>query len=159
MMESSRQVESIHQGRIIAQYREARHWTQQRLAEELGVDLRTVQRMEQRPMIKNVERRKLLIRLLGIPAALLALEGELEASTHTDFLLNADPMSFLEDEVVTRWEVYHIGGTLRAVRSLDRWMQEVTSFVRSAQGTGWQKRALAVLAMSYQLQGDRKSVV
>lgn len=153
-MESSRQAESTHQGRIIAQYREARHWTQQRLAEELGVDLRTVQRMEQRPMIKNVERRKLLIRLLGIPAALMALEGELQTSHHTDFLLNADPMSFFEDEVVTRWEVYHIGGTSRAARSLDRWMNEVTSFARSAQGTGWQRRAQAVLAMSYQLQGN-----
>lgn len=153
-MESSLQAENIHQGRIIAQYREAMHWTQQRLAEELGIDLCTVQRMEQRPMIKNVERRKLLIRLLGIPAALMALEGELEASTHINFLLNADPMSFFEDEIVTRWEVYHIGGTSRASRSLDRWMQEVTSFARSTQGTGWQRRAQAVLAMSYQLQGN-----
>jgi transcriptional regulator with XRE-family HTH domain len=154
MMESSIKAESIHQGRIIAQYREARHWTQQRLAEELGVDLRTVQRMEQRPMIKNVERRKLLIRLLGIPAALMAVEGELQTSIHTDFLLNADPMSFFEDEVVTHWEVYHIGGTSRAARSLDRWMYEVTSFANSARGTGWHRRAQAVLAMSYQLQGN-----
>lgn len=155
-MESSIGAESIHQGRIIAQYREARHWTQQRLAEELGVDLRTVQRMEQRPMIKNVERSKLLIRLLGIPAALMAVESELRTSFHTDFLLNADPMSFFEDEVVTRWEVYHIAGTSRAARSFERWMQEITSFARSTQGTAWQKRAQAVLAMSYQLQGNIK---
>ena len=153
-MESSIRAESIHQGRVIAQYREARHWAQQRLAEELGVDLRTVQRMEQRPMIKNVERRKLLISLLGIPAALMAIESELPSSLHSDFLLNTDPMSFFEDEVVTHWEVYHIAGTARAARGLDRWMQEVTSFARFAQGTGWQKRAQAVLAMSYQLQGN-----
>src|SRR5712692_2229608 len=154
MMESSIRVESIHQGQIIAQYREARHWTQQRLADELGVDLRTVQRMEQRPMIKNVERRKLLIRLLGIPAVLMALEGKLPASLHTDLVLNDDPMSFFEDEVVKRWEVYHIAGTSRAARSLDRWMHEVSNFAGSAQGTGWHGRAQAVLAMSYQLQGN-----
>jgi tetratricopeptide (TPR) repeat protein len=145
---------NVHQGQIIAQYREAMHWTQQRLADELSVDLRTVQRMEQRPMIKNVERRKLLVRLLGIPAVLMALEGELQASIQTNFLLNDDPMSFFEDEVVTRWEVYHIGGTSRAVRSLDRWMHEVTNFARLAQGTGWHGRAQSVLAMSYQLQGN-----
>src|SRR5581483_872188 len=154
MMESRAKVESIHQGQIIAQYREAMHWTQQRLADELGVDLRTVQRMEQRPMIKNVERRKLLVRLLGIPAVLMALEGELQVLPHTDFLLNADPMSFFEDEVVTRWEIYHIGGTARAARKLDRWMHEVISFARSAQGTAWHGRAQAVLSMSYQLQGN-----
>ena len=105
-------------------------------------------------MIKSVERRKLLIRLLGIPAALMALECELLAPIPTNFLFNDDPMSFFEDEVVTRWEVYHIGGTVRAARSLDRWMSEVSSFARSAQGTGWHGRAQAVLAMSYQLQGN-----
>src|SRR5579872_6993250 len=125
MMDSSVRAGSNHQGQIIAQYREDKHWTQQRLADELGVDLRTVQRMEQRPMIKSLKRRQFLVELLCIPAVLMALENESQASTHTNFLFNDDPMSFFEDEVITRWEVYHIGGTSRAARSLDRWMHEV----------------------------------
>jgi len=151
---SDRYQEQIHQGRIVAQYREARHWTQQRLAEELGVDLRTVQRMEQRPMIKSLKRRELLVKLLGIPAVLMGLESETQQPRKTVLLLNEDPMSFLENELVTHWEVYHIGGTLRAVRGLDRWMSEASNFARSTQGTGWQGRSHAVLAMSYQLQGN-----
>ena len=67
-MENSTGAGSIHQGQIVAHYREAMHWTQQRLADELGVDLRTVQRMEQRPMIKSLKRRQFLVELLGIPA-------------------------------------------------------------------------------------------
>ncbi len=75
-MDRSTEAGSTHQGQIIAQYREYMHWTQQRLADELGVDLRTVQRMEQRPMIKSLKRRQFLVELLGIPAALMALENE-----------------------------------------------------------------------------------
>ena len=124
------------------------------MAEELGVSLRTVQRMEQQPVIRSVKRRELLVQLLGIPAVLIGLEGEQQQTRKTDFMLNDDPMSFLEDELVTHWEVYHIGGTLRAVRSFDRWMNETAYFARSAQGTPWHGRAQSVLAMSYQLQGN-----
>lgn len=143
-----------HQGQIVALYRESRHWSQQRLAEELGVDLRTVQRMEQRPMIKSLKRRELLVKLLGIPAVLMGLEGEAQQFRNADLTFNDDSMSFLEDELVTHWEVYHVGGTMRAVRGLDRWMTEIATFTRSAQGTAWHGRAQAVLAMSYQLKGN-----
>ena len=145
---------NIHQGQVVAHYREAMHWTQQRLADELNVDLRTVQRMEQRPMIKDVKRRQFLVELLGIPAVLMGLQDEGQASLPAHLFYNNDRMSFFEEEMVTRWEVYHIAGTARAVRGLDRWMGEVNNFAQSAQGTGWQKRAQAVLAMSYQLQGN-----
>ena len=142
-----------HQGQVITQYRKAKKWSQEDLAEALHVDVRTVQRMEKQAMIKNINRRQLLIGLLGIPAALMELENELLHHTlKTPLVLNNDRMSFLEDEMSTRWELYYTGGTLRAARSLDMWMNEVTLLAQSSQGTAWHSRTLALLAMSYQLQ-------
>src|SRR5260370_41789445 len=43
-----------HQGQVIAQYRKAKKWSQQDLAEVLCVDERTVQRMEKQQMIKSI---------------------------------------------------------------------------------------------------------
>lgn len=144
---------NIHQGQIIAQYREARHWSQQRLAEELGVDLRTVQRMEQRPMIKSLKRREFLVELLGIPAALMALENDRSGSNSINLLLHDDPMAYLENAMILRFEAQQIGGTRSASQGLPMWMNEVTRFVNATQGTGWHTRALAILSMSYLLQG------
>ncbi|HEU0001987.1 MAG TPA: helix-turn-helix transcriptional regulator [Ktedonobacteraceae bacterium] len=151
-MDNSR-IEHIHQGQIIAQYRENRHWTQQRLADELGVDLRTVQRMEQRPMIKNLKRRQFLVELLGIPAVLMALEDAKPRLNSISLLFNDDPMAYLENAMILRFEAQQIGGTRSASQGLPMWMREVTHFVKETQGTGWHTRALAVLSMSYLLQG------
>jgi len=142
-----------HQGQVITQYRKAKKWSQEDLAEALHVDVRTVQRMEKQAMIKNINRRQLLIGLLGIPAALMELENELiHHALKTPLVLNNDRMSFLEDEMSTRWELYYTGGTLRAARSLEMWMNEVTLLAQSSQGTAWHNRTLALLTMSYQLQ-------
>jgi len=43
-------------------------------------------------------------------------------------------MSFLEDEMSTCWELYYTGGTLRAARGLDMWINEVTGLAKSSQG-------------------------
>src|SRR5712692_1786066 len=116
-----------HQGQVITQYRKAKKWSQEDLAEALQVDVRTVQRMEKQAMIKNISRRQLLMGLLGIPAALMELEnGLLHQALKTPLTLNKDRMSFLEDEMPTRWELYYTGGTLRAARGLDIWIDEVT---------------------------------
>lgn len=142
-----------HQGQVITQYRKAKKWSQEDLAEALQVDVRTVQRMEKQAMVKNINRRQLLIGLLGIPAALMELENELlHQALKAPLVLNNDRMSFLEDEMSTRWELYYTGGTLRAARSLDMWMNEVTQLAQSSQGKAWNNRTLALLTMSYQLQ-------
>src|SRR5690348_4061391 len=128
-------VEQRHHGHIIARYREARHWSQQRLADELGVDLRTVQRMEQRPMIKSLRRRQFLIELLGIPAALLALESDKSRSDFVSLLLNEDPMAYLENALRLRLQTQQIGGPGSSSQGLSLWMSEVTHFVGIAQGS------------------------
>ncbi|MBV8694942.1 MAG: helix-turn-helix transcriptional regulator, partial [Ktedonobacteraceae bacterium] len=74
MMETNAaQVEPMHQGRLVATYRQAAHLSQQDLADLMGVSVYTVQRMEKEAVIKSFERRQLLIALLGIPAAYLQL--------------------------------------------------------------------------------------
>ncbi len=112
----------IHQGQVIAQYRKARNWSQFDLAEALQVDVRTVQRMEQQSMIKSPERRRLLVGLLGIPGILMGLEDDHPIIEKTNIVFNYDQMAFLEDQMTTRWEMYHTGGTLRAARGLDMWI-------------------------------------
>ena len=143
---------SAHQGQIIAQYRKLKNWSQQDLAEALLVDVRTVQRMEQQHMIKSVSRRQLLVGLLGIPAALMALDPLQALIIQPGLTLNHDRMTFFEDEMAARWELYHTGGTLRAAHGLDTWIKEITTFAKSSQNTSWHERTLTLLTMSYQLQ-------
>ena len=60
-------------------------------------------------MIKNINRRRLLVGLLGIPVALMGLEFEprdIEQLT----IVNDDQMAFFENEMTTRWEMLLIGG-------------------------------------------------
>ena len=61
-------------------------------------------------------------------------------------------MAFLEDQMTTRWEMYHTGGTLRASRGIDIWINEIQNFTKATQGTAWHERSLTLLTMSYQLQ-------
>ena len=61
-------------------------------------------------MIEDVDRRAFLVKLLGIPAALMALENDLLSSGNKIILVfNDDPMSFLEDIVATRWKIHLYG--------------------------------------------------
>ena len=67
-------------------------------------------------MIAGMERREFLVNLLGVPVALLALEYD-------------DPTASYEESLKTRWEIFHIGGTHRATRGIDGWMQDITNFM------------------------------
>jgi transcriptional regulator with XRE-family HTH domain len=141
-----------HQGHIVAEYRKRRHWTQETLAEALKLDKRTVQRIEQRATITSVEQRELLVGLLGIPVELMGLERKPRHEERAERRMNADRMHFYEEELTTRWEMFHYSGTTRAARGLDTWTQEIAHLATNSRGTPWQVRAYALLAMSYQLQ-------
>ncbi len=144
----------IHQGQLVAHYRKALKWSQQDLADALGVSLRTVQRLEQTPMIEDIKRRDFLVKLLGIPAALMAVEYDnILSNKKYPLPLNDDLMTYLENALIMRFEAHQAGGMRSASRGLDIWMNEVTHFVAQTEGAGWHSRALAVLSMSYLLQG------
>ena len=106
-------------------------------------------------MIEDMKRRDFLVKLLGIPAALMALEHEaLFPEKKSNLILNDDPMSFLEDIVATRWKTHLMGGPLNAASGLDSVVREVAHFERQVRGKAWHERALAQLCMIYQLQGS-----
>ncbi len=104
-------------------------------------------------MIKSLKRRQFLVELLGIPAVLMALENEKPRLNSAGLMFNDDPMAYLENTMILRFETQQIGGTRSASQGLPMWMNEVTHFVKETRGTGWHARALAVLSMSYLLQG------
>jgi len=144
-----------HQGQLVAHYRKALKWSQQDLADALGVSLRTVQRLEQTPMIEDIDRRGFLVKLLGIPAALMALENDLTLSGNkVNLVFNDDPMSFLEDIVATRWKTHLMGGPLNAAHGLERIVNEVAHFAQQVRGKAWHQRAMTQLCLVYQLNGS-----
>ncbi len=65
-----------------------------------------------------------------------------------------DHIQLLENEITTRWNLYHTGGTILANRGLDMWISEVEKFSQEADNGVQKNRAHALLSMSYQLQGS-----
>ena len=61
-------------------------------------------------------------------------------------------LSFFENDIATRWELYYTGGPVRAERGLDLSIREIAKLARLAEGTGWHQRILRLLTMGYQLQ-------
>lgn len=145
--------EITHQGLLVASYRKSKKWSRERLAMELHIDTSTVYRMEQQKVIKSLGRRRLLVGLLGIPAVLLGINGDVHFIQQPT-QLNNDHMAFLEELLTVRWDVYHTGGTARANRGLDTWISETVDFAQEAAGTIWQERTRTTLIMSHQLQGS-----
>ncbi|MBV8822849.1 MAG: helix-turn-helix transcriptional regulator [Ktedonobacteraceae bacterium] len=156
METNAAQVQPLHQGRLVASYRQAAHLSQQDLADLMGVSIHTVQRMEKQVVIKDVERRQLLIALLGIPAAYLQLTTDTQEQQVERVMLvyNDDPMSFLEDTVNARWTTLLIGGALHTASGLGRLVQGVESFAQRIPESGWYRRAHMQLSMVYQLRGS-----
>jgi DNA-binding XRE family transcriptional regulator len=126
-----------HQGRLVAQYRAYLHMSQQDLADAMHLSLRTVQRMEQEPMIKDPFRRRLLVALPGIPAAALGLDQAQQKIAKSFLIFNDDPMSFLEETVANCWKIHLMGGPLSAAHGLDRVVREVETFAYKMRGKEW----------------------
>jgi transcriptional regulator with XRE-family HTH domain len=62
-----------------------------------------------------------------------------------------DRLTFLENEMITRWALYYTGGAVSASLGLKTWMQHIIRVARSSQRTEWHERAHILLALSYQL--------
>src|ERR1700682_4549827 len=122
-------IETNHHGKLIEEYRKRKKWPRGRLAEELRVDTSTVYRMEQQGVIRNLERRRILVGLLGIPTALLAIDGN-KPPVETHLPMNRDRMSFFEHQNITRWNIYHTGGTDLVYQGLDIWINEMGNFAQ-----------------------------
>ncbi|MBV9690759.1 MAG: helix-turn-helix transcriptional regulator [Ktedonobacteraceae bacterium] len=149
------QMAQMHQGRIVAAYRQAANLSQQDLADYMSVSVHTVQRMEKQAVIKSFERRQFLVAFLGIPAASLQLDTDTQDQwdERTVLLYNDDPMSFVEDMVNARWTTFDMGGPRHTVRGLSRLVKAVESFAQGTSERGWHRRAQTQLCVVYHLQG------
>ena len=146
-------IDAIHQGNIVLHYRKLKKMSRWKLAELLEVDVSTIYRMENQALIKDAKRRQLLVELLGIPAALMSLD----IASHpfvTPLIINDDQMGFFEQELATRWDIYHTGGTTRASQGFDTWLKYISSFAQESKESAWRERAHALVLMSYQLRGS-----
>ena len=146
-------IDATHQGNIVLHYRKLKKMSRWKLAELLEVDVSTIYRMENQALIKDAKRRQLLVELLGIPAALMSLD----LASHpfvAPLMINDDQMGFFEQELATRWDIYHTGGTTRAFQGFDTWLKQVQSFTKDTGVSAWRERAHALLLMSYQLHGS-----
>lgn len=100
-----------HVGQVIAHYRKKRGWTQESLAIALGCSKKTVEDLEGPKGMNgpDIERRKTLVKLLGIPPALLALDWRIQpsnvsdSSEHTQALVEEDTYSLYEHLLVLGW--------------------------------------------------------
>ncbi|QBD79307.1 hypothetical protein EPA93_26295 [Ktedonosporobacter rubrisoli] len=105
-------------------------------------------------MIRSMTRRWFLAGLLGIPASELGLQGPPPWSHRYRLPLNNDMMGFFEQEMEMRWHVYQASGPNFVSRRMDSWKEQLQEFVDATQTTPWHKRSLAVLSLSYQLEGS-----
>ncbi|GHO77003.1 hypothetical protein KSD_47740 [Ktedonobacter sp. SOSP1-85] len=147
----SSEISGIHQGGLVARYRKHMNMSQQDLADAMHVSLRTVQRLEKEAVIEDLNRRRFLVALLGIPATYMGLNIQQQAIDEALFLFNDDPMTFLEDMVANRWKTHLMGGPLSASQGLERFVKEVETFSQKMQGKQWHHRAHVQLCMVYQL--------
>lgn len=148
------QVEHIHQGKLVAQYRKAANISQSKLAEYMHVSVHTVQRLEKEAVIKDPDRRRFLVALLGIPAAYMGLGTEQHKRETEILLFNDDPMLFIEDMVANRWRTHLMGGPSGAAQGMGRMVKEVERLAQRFRGGEWHQRVHTQLCLVYQLQGS-----
>ncbi len=69
-------------------------------------------------------------------------------------VFNSDRLTFLENEIFTRWEAYRTGGSLLASRGLASWVDAIEAVVQETKESKGQARATSVLNATYQLGGS-----
>jgi len=148
------QVEQVHQGKLVAQYRKAANISQSKLAEYMHVSVHTVQRLEKEAVIKDYDRRRFLVALLGIPAISMGLGTEQHQRETEMLLFNDDPMLFIEDMVANRWRTHLMGGPSSAAQGMGRMVKSVASLAQRFRGGEWHQRSHTQLCLVYQLQGS-----
>lgn len=96
-----------HMGQVIAHYRKKRGWTQESLAFALGCSKRTAEELEGPKGVNgpDLERRKTLVKLLGIPPALLALDWRVQVlAGASDALVGPQKIDSLDEDTFALYE-------------------------------------------------------
>jgi transcriptional regulator with XRE-family HTH domain len=150
-----------HMGEVIAEYRLKRGFkTQLDLAIAAGVLPRTISEWETRVMLRDLERRVFLAKLLKIPPALLGLDWrtvlfEDNTGTHATALTQVDEIWLedsyyhYEDSLVMTWDLIYSGRFIQIADRFERRLRKLNTIARQLSGP--EKEAwLGLLCQYYQ---------
>ncbi len=145
-----------HHGKIVKYYRcavmnQPRGWTQEQLAEAMSVSTRWVQEIEKMEYIQDINRRKALAIILGIPAALLNIDRLERLSERSTIQLQPATLKDLEDGVRSRWHLYHSSSN----QITEEGLLEQIEILEQLADTGAinEKHIARILSQNYQLAG------
>ncbi len=146
-----------HHGRVIKYYRRSvinppDGWTQEQLAEAMDISVRWVQEMERMSFIQSISRRKALVAILGIPAALLDLEEVVKISNSASTHMQTWLLDSLEDVTNTRWQLYYTSGNSITEEGLLNQIERLEQI--ADEGLKDQNRIYRILVQNYQLAGS-----
>ncbi len=166
-------------GELLRRYRKSYgyHCTQAEIAERFGYSKETISSWEQGRRFPAHEEVPRFAQLIGLDPeevkraiqvghmqahpGKIASESDFLSSTRVDLssflltsLFNDDRLAFLENELLTRWEVYRTGGSLLASRGLAGWVDTIEAIVRETKEGKDQPRAMHILNVTYQLGGS-----
>jgi len=126
-------------------------WTQEQLAEAMGVSARWVQAIEKMEYIQDIHRRKALAIILGIPVALLNLDRIEQLTRQRMLQVQPSLLQNLEEDIQKRWQMYYSSsnqiihiGLLEQIEVLEQLIDE---------GKGDAKHLSRLLSQNYQLAG------
>ncbi len=145
---------------LLRRFRKNYDYTQAETAKQLGYSEETIKSWEQGrrfPAREEVARLAKLMELdpQEVKRSIQIERGQTQLYKAPDkSILNNDRLLIIENELLTRWDVYRTGGSRFAYRGLDMWVDAVKNVAQEAQGSIWSHRALASLSMGYQLMGS-----
>lgn len=145
-----------HHGNIVKYYRcavmnQPYGWTQEQLAEAMSVSTRWVQEIEKMEYIQDINRRKALAIVLGIPATLLNIERLERLSERSTLQIKPAMLKSLLDGVRSRWQTYYSSSNQVTEEGL---LEQIELLEELADiGGGDTKLIARVLSQSYQLAG------
>lgn len=147
---------NTHHGNVVKYYRRSvinqpHGWTQEQLAEAMGVSVRWVQAIEKMEYIQDIHRRKTLAIILGIPIALLNLDQIGQLIGQKTLQVQPGLLKSLEEDTQRRWQMYYSSsnqivrvGLLEQIEALEQLIDE---------GKGDAKHLSRLLSQNYQLAG------
>lgn len=154
---------AISFGELLRRFRKYNDYTQAEAAKRLGYSVETIKSWEQGrrfPIREEVARLADLMELdvQEVKRAIQLERGQEQLYKASDkHIFNDDRLIFIENELLTRWDVYRTGGSRFAYRGLDMFISSVENVLQVARESTGFHRTLASLSMSYQLMGSISS--
>jgi len=150
---------------LLRNARRKKGWSQQQLADFAGLSLSTIQRAERGKPIRIDSIQRLCECFQQTPEQLgLIKSNEKDQNSsevlhilqqkQPDEILCSDYLTILENDIKSRWSLYHTGGANLAYQGLDLLLDHITKCMYTLKGDDLYPKVLTLLSMGYQLQGS-----